>query len=203
MTAAKLEHAMDAGAGRVSRLINAQTSVTGDMALRLADAFGPPLGSRCASGATTTSPERARYASPDSPRQADAGTGGTGDACGRFRVSPLKTMGGTVSDSVIIVYWRPGCGFCSALLRGLDRAGLVFDRVDIWQDEVASGFVRSVAGGNETVPTVRIGDVALVNPALGDVLREVAVAAPDQLPDGYKGPWPGALGRGLTRLFGG
>jgi mycoredoxin len=31
----------------------------------------------------------------------------------------------------VVVYWRPGCGFCSSLLRQLDRAGLTYDRVDI------------------------------------------------------------------------
>ena len=40
MTAADLARAMGVDAGRVSRLINAQISVTGDTALRLADAFG-------------------------------------------------------------------------------------------------------------------------------------------------------------------
>jgi antitoxin HigA-1 len=40
MTAAELARAMGVDAGRVSRLINAQVSVTGDTALRLADAFG-------------------------------------------------------------------------------------------------------------------------------------------------------------------
>ena len=40
MTAAELARAMGVDAGRVSRLINARTSVTGDTALRLADVFG-------------------------------------------------------------------------------------------------------------------------------------------------------------------
>ena len=40
MTAAELARAMGVDAGRVSWLINARTSVTGDTALRLADALG-------------------------------------------------------------------------------------------------------------------------------------------------------------------
>ena len=40
MSAAELAVAMGVDAGRVSRLVNAQVSVTGDTALRLADAFG-------------------------------------------------------------------------------------------------------------------------------------------------------------------
>ncbi len=40
MTAAELAVAMGVDAGRVSRLVNARVSVTGDTAIRLADAFG-------------------------------------------------------------------------------------------------------------------------------------------------------------------
>lgn len=47
---------------------------------------------------------------------------------------------------------------------GLRRAGVEFDEVDIWSDPAAAEFVRSVAGGCETVPTVTVGDEALVNP---------------------------------------
>jgi addiction module HigA family antidote len=41
MTAAELAAMMGVGAERVSRLVNGRTSVTGDTALRLAEAFGP------------------------------------------------------------------------------------------------------------------------------------------------------------------
>ena len=40
MTAADLARAMGVDAGRVSRLLNAQTSITADTALRLAESFG-------------------------------------------------------------------------------------------------------------------------------------------------------------------
>lgn len=105
--------------------------------------------------------------------------------------------------SLVTVYWRPGCGFCFSLLRGLTRAGLAFDRVDIWEDEDAAAFVRRIAGGHETVPTVRIGSVALVNPSAPDVLRTVASEAPELLPDGQRAPQPGLLARVVTRLLGG
>lgn len=103
----------------------------------------------------------------------------------------------------IIVYWRPGCGFCAALMRGLERAGLVFERADIWQDEEAAAFVRSVAGGNQTVPTVRVGSVALVNPSAPDVLRTVAGELPERLPAGYEPSRPGPVARAVTRFLGG
>lgn len=103
----------------------------------------------------------------------------------------------------VTVYWRPGCGFCSSLLRSLERHELTFSRVNIWDDPDGSAFVRSVANGNETVPTVRVGDVALVNPTTDEVFRVVAGEAPELLPDGYEPPQPGRLGRAVTRLLGG
>ncbi|MBS3940210.1 MAG: NrdH-redoxin [Actinobacteria bacterium] len=110
------------------------------------------------------------------------------------------------ADAAVTVFWRPGCMFCSSLLRGLERTGLAFDRVDIWEDEDAAAFVRSVADGNETVPTVRIGDLALVNPSTRDVLRAVADRDPDALPETARGELAqggsGRVGQILGRLFG-
>lgn len=42
--------------------------------------------------------------------------------------------------------------------------------VNIWDDPEAAAFVRSVARGNETVPTVAVGEIAMVNPSVKDVL---------------------------------
>lgn len=76
------------------------------------------------------------------------------------------------------MYWRPGCGFCAALRGGLERAGIAFDAVNIWDDESAAGFVRSVANGSETVPTVtvhsRSGPVSMVNPSVAQVAAVLA-----------------------------
>jgi glutaredoxin-like protein len=69
----------------------------------------------------------------------------------------------------IELYWRPGCPFCGLLRRGLSRAGIVFEAHNIWEEPDAAAFVRSVAGGNETVPTVSVGGRALVNPRVRDV----------------------------------
>ena len=73
-------------------------------------------------------------------------------------------------DATVVFYWRPGCGFCAMLRRGLEGAGVTLDERNIWQDPEAAAFVRSVARGNETVPTVVVGDVALVNPSPAEVL---------------------------------
>lgn len=70
----------------------------------------------------------------------------------------------------VTVYWRPGCGFCARLFSGLDKTDLVFDTVNIWDDPDGAAWVRSVANGNETVPTVRVGDTGLVNPSVDQVL---------------------------------
>lgn len=110
----------------------------------------------------------------------------------------------TVPDAApVTVYWRPGCGFCSGLLRSLERYELEHERVNIWEDEEAAGFVRSVADGNETVPTVRVGEAAMVNPSARDVLAAVAEHAPERLPEGYEPPEPGPVGRFVDRLLGG
>lgn len=105
--------------------------------------------------------------------------------------------------SPVQLYWRPGCGFCSSLTRSLDRIGLDYEAHNIWEDEDAGVFVRGVANGNETVPTVRIGDVALINPTANEVMAEVATRAPAQVPAGYEPPEPGVLGRALRRMLGG
>ena len=64
-----------------------------------------------------------------------------------------------------VVYWRPGCPFCTRLIAGLDDADVAYDQVNIWESPEGAAFVRSVANGNETVPTVLLGDVAHVNPS--------------------------------------
>ncbi len=76
----------------------------------------------------------------------------------------------------VAVYWRPGCPFCmilrSAVSKYADRAAWV----NIWEDEDAAAYVRSVNDGNETVPTVVIDGVPLTNPSPGLVLEALAAA---------------------------
>lgn len=81
-------------------------------------------------------------------------------------------------DPEITVYWRPGCPFCGSLFRQLEHAQVEHRRVNIWDDEVAAAVVRSIARGNETVPTVTVGDptaggVGLVNPNVAQILAAV------------------------------
>ncbi|MGI8867354.1 MAG: glutaredoxin family protein [Mycobacteriales bacterium] len=83
----------------------------------------------------------------------------------------------------LLSYWRPGCGFCALLRRALRRAGIPVREINIWDDPAGAAAVRRVARGTETVPTVVIGDVALVNPSMRRVLAVLRDRAPQLIPD--------------------
>jgi mycoredoxin len=68
------------------------------------------------------------------------------------------------TPSAVDVYWRPGCPFCSRLFRAFENAGVVTALHNIWEDDDARSFVQAHNHGNETVPTVAIGDLVLTNP---------------------------------------
>jgi mycoredoxin len=82
----------------------------------------------------------------------------------------------------INLYWRPGCGYCSSLRRGLDQLGVERVEHNIWENPDDAAMVRRYANGNETVPTVVIGDAGLVNPSAGEVLALIADHAPHLVP---------------------
>jgi mycoredoxin len=71
------------------------------------------------------------------------------------------------------LFWRPGCPYCWRLQTALKRAGVEVEEINIWEDPDGAAFVRSVAGGNETVPTVRMGTRSLVNPSPRDLLEMI------------------------------
>lgn len=73
------------------------------------------------------------------------------------------------------VFWRPGCGFCARLFRALGSAGVEVERRNIWEDEEAREFVRSVNNGDETVPTVAVGTDVYTNPSPADLLDRLGV----------------------------
>lgn len=83
----------------------------------------------------------------------------------------------------VTVYWRPGCPFCARLRHDLHAMGLPSREINIWTDRVAAARVRSVADGNETVPTVLVGEHALVNPSAAEVLARIRQAVPGYAPD--------------------
>jgi mycoredoxin len=86
-----------------------------------------------------------------------------------------------MSEHEVVLYWRPGCPFCWRLRSGLRRRRLPTREVNIWADPDAAAVVRSIADGNETVPTVVVGDVAMVNPTAGQVIDAVRTHAPELL----------------------
>lgn len=75
-------------------------------------------------------------------------------------------------------YWRPGCPFCSMLERDLNAASIPLTKRNIWDDPGAAEFVRSVAGGNETVPTIFVAGEAMVNPPIEQVTSLLTKVAP-------------------------
>ncbi len=84
------------------------------------------------------------------------------------------------NDSIDAVefYWRPGCPFCAMLERDLNAASIPLAKRNIWDDPSAAEFVRSVADGNETVPTIFVGGKAMVNPPIGQVTKLLSEIAP-------------------------
>ncbi|MEE4546809.1 glutaredoxin domain-containing protein [Streptomyces sp. V4-01] len=84
-------------------------------------------------------------------------------------------------DDGVVMYWRPGCPYCMNLRLGLLFSRLRYTRRNIWRDQDAAAFVRSVADGNETVPTVSVAGHALVNPSRRQLLDAVRERAPHLL----------------------
>lgn len=62
------------------------------------------------------------------------------------------------------------CGYCVTLKGQLIAAGVPYEEIDIWQDRAQADVVREATGGDEIVPTVRVGDRFLVNPSADEVL---------------------------------
>ncbi|MFI5530633.1 mycoredoxin [Kitasatospora sp. NPDC051853] len=81
-------------------------------------------------------------------------------------------------DSGVVVYWRPMCPYCVKLMTQLRFTDLEYTTVNIWKDPEAAAYVRSVADGNETVPTVSVAGHALVNPSRRELLAAVDTHAP-------------------------
>lgn len=102
----------------------------------------------------------------------------------------------------IDLYWRPGCGFCSMLLRQLDKLGIERVEHNIWDDPEHAAVVRRYANGNETVPTVVIGKVGFVNPTAGDLVSFLSEHHPQLLPDGFEAPQPSATSKLVGKIFG-
>jgi glutaredoxin len=84
----------------------------------------------------------------------------------------------------VVIYWRPDCMFCLDLLLRLKLTRLRYQKVNISKDTDARAFVRSVADGNETVPTVVVAGRPLVNPSKRQLIEAVRAHAPQALDAG-------------------
>lgn len=104
-----------------------------------------------------------------------------------------------MTTDAVHFYWRRGCGFCASLRRGLDKLGIETVDHDIWADPDDAATVRFYANGNETVPTVVIGEVGMVNPSAKQVADHLQQFAPHLLPEGYEPPQPGFIDRLMGR----
>jgi mycoredoxin len=70
----------------------------------------------------------------------------------------------------VTLYWRPWCPYCTRLRWQVRRARLTVREINIWKDPEAAARVREITGGDETVPTVTIGQAALVNPSIAELI---------------------------------
>ncbi len=84
-----------------------------------------------------------------------------------FPRSPGEAAGRAAAQQrdVPLIYWRPGCTFCIRMRLLLGLAGRRAVWVNIHRDPDAAARVRSVNDGNETVPTVFVGEEAHTNPS--------------------------------------
>ncbi|MFB7647548.1 glutaredoxin domain-containing protein [Streptomyces sp. NPDC059095] len=88
----------------------------------------------------------------------------------------------TEDQDGVVLYWRPLCTYCMKLRLSLLFTRLRFVKVNIWRNPDAAAFVRSVADGNETVPTVTVAGRAMVNPSKRELFEAVRAHAPRSLP---------------------
>jgi hypothetical protein len=95
----------------------------------------------------------------------------------------VVTIGHAVDGSIaaVEVFWRPGCPFLEGLGRDLAAARVPTNLRNIWESPEDAAIVRSITGGDETVPTLVIGPVALVNPSTRLVMSTLREHAPHLL----------------------
>jgi mycoredoxin len=89
-------------------------------------------------------------------------------------VSAALAQERSASDGRPIIYWRPGCPYCSRLRMRLGRDARRAHWVNIWEDPDGAAAVRAVTGGDETVPTVVAGAESFVNPNVAQVRQLMA-----------------------------
>ena len=87
------------------------------------------------------------------------------------------------------------------LERKLSNLNVPLNKQNIWETPEAAAAVRSIADGNETVPTVVVGEAKMVNPSPDQVLQAIANNAPELMPEGVEVPKPGKVGRAINKFL--
>jgi glutaredoxin 3 len=59
------------------------------------------------------------------------------------------------------IYTTPLCPYCVRAKRLLDRKGVTYSEVDLWQEPRRRGEMLSRSAGRTTVPQIFIGDVGI------------------------------------------
>lgn len=92
-----------------------------------------------------------------------------------FPPSPGDAAGRATAEArgVPLIYWRTGCAYCVRLRISLGTAGRRAVWVKVSGDPAASARVRSVNDGDETVPTVFVGEEFVTNPSPAWVRRQL------------------------------
>lgn len=89
--------------------------------------------------------------------------------------SPLRATGHeplqmvrrrAAGERAVVVLWRPGCPYSSALRRRAAREGLEIHWVNIWRDKDAYDLCRSINRGSEETPTAMVLQPGLTGPVV-------------------------------------
>jgi len=88
------------------------------------------------------------------------------------------------------------------LQRTLDKLGIDVEKHNIWDDPSKAAVVRQYANGNETVPTVVIAGVGLVNPSSKQLIGYLSENHPELLPAQPESEPATSVGRLVGRVFG-
>lgn len=79
---------------------------------------------------------------------------------------PLQSVRSSCVEHAVVVLWRPGCPYSSALRRRAAREGLEVHWVNIWRDEDAYELCRRINMGSEETPTAMLLDPSLTGPVV-------------------------------------
>ncbi|MEO7421593.1 MAG: mycoredoxin [Ornithinibacter sp.] len=74
----------------------------------------------------------------------------------------------------VTMFTTTWCGYCRRLKSQMEREGVTWTEVDVEREPGSADFVRSVNGGNQTVPTLLFPDgTAATNPSIAEVLARL------------------------------